>query len=89
MHLWKDAKPHPYIRGWPVRIHSRKENFGGGEKSIEFAQWTGRDGVSLRGFKAYCRTRGQSSGLKNHLHQDITWLLLGDAAASRQSGCIN
>lgn len=49
----------------------------------------GRDGVSLRGFKAYWRAGGQSSGLKNHLHQDITWPLLGDAAASSQSGYIN
>lgn len=56
MHLWKNAKPHPCIRGKPFWIHSTEEKFE--LKSIQFVQWTGRDGVSFRDLRLM--TEGQS-----------------------------
>lgn len=48
VHLCKDAKPHPHIRGWPFWIHPSDEKLGMSRKSIQCAQWTSRDGASER-----------------------------------------
>lgn len=59
MHLWKDAKPGPSIERQPFWIHSTAGKFE--QKSVEFAQWTGKDVVTWRDSRL--RTVGQSHSL--------------------------
>lgn len=69
VHLWKDAKPRPYIRGWPFWIQILEE-----PKSIWFAQWCGCEGIDCLGQEDRAAVWAVSSGSKNHLHQYITWM---------------